>query len=163
MLARAAAWPCPPCLPAVSSHALLCLPSPNTSLALPLAADWLYHILSWPQLQYVAEDVTSGKIVGYVLAKMEGEDEGEAGDVHGHVTSLAVSRSHRKLGLATKLMLQSRACVPRCASGRQATRARPHPRSSARAHATTHTLTRAPLAPTCFACARRRARHGGAL
>lgn len=30
---------------------------------------YLYHILSWPQLPYVAEDY-NGKIVGYVLAKM---------------------------------------------------------------------------------------------
>lgn len=30
---------------------------------------YLYHILSWPELLYVAEDY-SGKIVGYVLAKM---------------------------------------------------------------------------------------------
>ncbi len=30
---------------------------------------YFYHILSWPQLLYVAEDY-SGKIVGYVLAKM---------------------------------------------------------------------------------------------
>jgi len=59
---------------------------------------YLYHILSWPQLLYVAED--NRKIVGYVLAKME--EEGK--DVHGHITSLAVLRSHRKLGLATKLM-----------------------------------------------------------
>ena len=36
----------------------------------------------------------------YVLAKME-EDSAE---VHGHITSLAVLRSHRKLGLAAKLM-----------------------------------------------------------
>jgi hypothetical protein len=43
---------------------LLCLPE-NYNMRY-----WLYHILTWPQLQYVAEDVTSGKIVGYVLAKM---------------------------------------------------------------------------------------------
>ena len=30
---------------------------------------FLYHVLSWPQLLYVAED-DAGKIVGYVLAKM---------------------------------------------------------------------------------------------
>jgi len=59
---------------------------------------YLYHILSWPQLLYVAED--GNKIVGYVLAKME-EDTKEP---HGHITSLAVLRSYRKLGLATKLM-----------------------------------------------------------
>lgn len=29
---------------------------------------YYYHIMTWPQLLYVAED--SGKIVGYVLAKM---------------------------------------------------------------------------------------------
>eukprot|EP00927_Polykrikos_kofoidii_P078962 TRINITY_DN75763_c0_g1_i1.p1 TRINITY_DN75763_c0_g1~~TRINITY_DN75763_c0_g1_i1.p1 ORF type:complete len:231 (+),score=61.49 TRINITY_DN75763_c0_g1_i1:80-772(+) len=60
---------------------------------------YFYHILSWPQLPYVAEDYNK-KIVGYVLAKME-EDSDE---VHGHITSLAVLRSHRKLGIATKLM-----------------------------------------------------------
>ena len=60
---------------------------------------YFYHILSWPQLLYVAED-QSKKIVGYVLAKME-EDAAES---HGHITSLAVLRSHRKLGLATRLM-----------------------------------------------------------
>lgn len=30
---------------------------------------YFYHILSWPQLLYVAEDY-NGTIVGYVLAKM---------------------------------------------------------------------------------------------
>mmetsp|Transcript_20791 Transcript_20791/g.34136 ORF Transcript_20791/g.34136 Transcript_20791/m.34136 type:complete len:218 (+) Transcript_20791:150-803(+) len=60
---------------------------------------YLYHILSWPQLLYVAEDY-NGKIVGYVLAKMEDNSK----PLHGHITSLAVLRSHRKLGLATKLM-----------------------------------------------------------
>ncbi|KAJ0802418.1 putative transferase transcription regulator GNAT family [Helianthus annuus] len=61
---------------------------------------YFYHILSWPQLLYVAEDY-GGKIVGYVLAKMEEETT----ECHGHITSLAVLRTHRKLGLATKLMV----------------------------------------------------------
>lgn len=61
---------------------------------------YLYHALSWPQLIYIAEDY-KGNVVGYVLAKME-ED---AVTPHGHITSLAVARSHRKMGLATKLML----------------------------------------------------------
>lgn len=68
---------------------------------------YLYHILSWPQLLYVAEDTNSAgesKIVGYVLAKMDEEDES---DQHGHITSLSVLRSHRQLGLATKLMSAS--------------------------------------------------------
>jgi len=30
---------------------------------------YMYHLLSWPQLTYVAEDY-DGKIVGYVLAKL---------------------------------------------------------------------------------------------
>eukprot|EP00239_Pterosperma_sp_CCMP1384_P001052 CAMPEP_0197852770 /NCGR_PEP_ID=MMETSP1438-20131217/21339_1 /TAXON_ID=1461541 /ORGANISM="Pterosperma sp., Strain CCMP1384" /LENGTH=176 /DNA_ID=CAMNT_0043466939 /DNA_START=137 /DNA_END=667 /DNA_ORIENTATION=+ len=60
---------------------------------------YFYHILSWPQLLYVAEDYNK-KIVGYVLAKMEEDAEVP----HGHITSLSVLRTHRKLGLATKLM-----------------------------------------------------------
>jgi len=59
--------------------------------------------LSWPQLSYVAAD-HKGNIVGYVLAKMEEEaDE----DPHGHVTSLAVKRTFRRLGIAQKLMDQA--------------------------------------------------------
>ncbi|KAK9839839.1 hypothetical protein WJX81_005333 [Elliptochloris bilobata] len=72
---------------------LLCLPE-NYQLKY-----YFYHTLSWPQLLYVAEEY-NGKIVGYVLAKMEEE----ATEVHGHITSLAVARTHRKLGLATRLM-----------------------------------------------------------
>lgn len=45
------------------------------------------------------------KIVGYVLAKME-EDPAD-GIPHGHITSLSVMRTHRRLGLAEKLMRQS--------------------------------------------------------
>jgi len=70
---------------------------------------YFYHILSWPQLLYVAED-NSKKIVGYVLAKME-EDATES---HGHITSLAVLRSHRKLGLATRLMLAAEHDMVEC-------------------------------------------------
>lgn len=89
---------------------------------------YFYHTLSWPQLLYVAEDY-NGKIVGYVLAKMcapvlwqplefakiplaichySWNREEEATEVHGHITSLAVARTHRKLGLATRLMLAAR-------------------------------------------------------
>lgn len=34
--------------------------------------------------------------------------EEESSEVHGHITSLAVARTHRKLGLATKLMSAAR-------------------------------------------------------
>ncbi|CAG8952284.1 hypothetical protein HYFRA_00001026 [Hymenoscyphus fraxineus] len=74
---------------------------------------YLYHALSWPQLSYVAVDVTRPKktpydyprIVGYVLAKME--EEPADGVQHGHITSLSVMRTHRRLGIAEKLMRQS--------------------------------------------------------
>lgn len=71
---------------------------------------YFYHGLSWPQLSYVAED-ESKQIVGYVLAKME-EDSDD--DPHGHITSLAVKRSHRRLGLAQKLMDQSSRAMIEC-------------------------------------------------
>ncbi|KAI9674355.1 MAG: N-terminal acetyltransferase A complex catalytic subunit ard1 [Trizodia sp. TS-e1964] len=74
---------------------------------------YLYHALSWPQLSYVAVDVSRPpkspydppRIVGYVLAKME--EEPSDGVQHGHITSLSVMRTHRRLGLAEKLMRQS--------------------------------------------------------
>ncbi|PMD27334.1 acyl-CoA N-acyltransferase [Hyaloscypha hepaticicola] len=74
---------------------------------------YLYHALSWPQLSFVAVDVSRPKktpydyprIVGYVLAKME-EDPPD-GVQHGHITSLSVMRTHRRLGIAEKLMRQS--------------------------------------------------------
>ncbi|KAK2593033.1 N-terminal acetyltransferase A complex catalytic subunit ard1 [Conoideocrella luteorostrata] len=74
---------------------------------------YTYHALSWPQLSYVAVDVSRPakgpydypKIVGYVLAKME--EEPADGIPHGHITSLSVMRTHRRLGIAEKLMRQS--------------------------------------------------------
>uniref|UniRef100_A0A8C3YKT9 N-terminal amino-acid N(alpha)-acetyltransferase NatA n=1 Tax=Catagonus wagneri TaxID=51154 RepID=A0A8C3YKT9_9CETA len=76
---------------------LLCLPE-NYQMKY-----YFYHGLSWPQLSYIAED-EDGKTVGYVLAKMEEDPD----DVpHGHITSLAVKRSYRRLGLAQKLMDQA--------------------------------------------------------
>ncbi|KAK3681457.1 acyl-CoA N-acyltransferase [Podospora appendiculata] len=74
---------------------------------------YLYHALSWPQLSYVAVDVSRPpktpydypKIVGYVLAKME--EEPTDGVQHGHITSLSVMRTHRRLGIAEKLMRQA--------------------------------------------------------
>jgi ribosomal protein S18 acetylase RimI-like enzyme len=64
---------------------------------------YFYHLLSWPQLLWVAED-HDGRVIGYVLAKME---EDEAKPPHGHITSLAVLRTHRKRGIATALMRRS--------------------------------------------------------
>ena len=63
---------------------------------------WMYHIMTWTHLPQVAVDQASGRIVGYVLAKME--DDNEEGIAHGHITSISVLRDYRKLGIATKLM-----------------------------------------------------------
>ena len=49
---------------------LLCLPE-NYQLKY-----YMYHGLSWPQLSYIAED-ESGDLVGYVLAKMEDQENPE--------------------------------------------------------------------------------------
>ncbi|KAB5595304.1 N-terminal acetyltransferase A complex catalytic subunit ard1 [Ceratobasidium theobromae] len=65
----------------------------------------MYHAMTWPQLSYVAED-HKGRIVGYIMAKME-EDRKEGEEPHGHVTSISVLRTYRRLGLAKKLMMQS--------------------------------------------------------
>ena len=80
---------------------------------------YLYHALSWPQLSFVAvvRDCSSKskdpfapaanpKVVGYVLAKME--EEPSDGLPHGHITSLSVMRTHRRLGIAERLMRMSR-------------------------------------------------------
>jgi peptide alpha-N-acetyltransferase len=73
---------------------------------------YLYHALTWPQLSFVAVVRGPGgrpsaypKVVGYVLAKME-EDPPD-GIQHGHITSLSVMRTHRRLGIAEKLMRMS--------------------------------------------------------
>ena len=71
---------------------------------------YMYHALTWPQLSFAA--IVRGskpskypKVVGYVLAKME-EDPAD-GVQHGHITSLSVMRTHRRLGIAEKLMRMS--------------------------------------------------------
>ncbi|KIM46389.1 hypothetical protein M413DRAFT_441481 [Hebeloma cylindrosporum] len=66
---------------------------------------YLYHAMTWPSISYVAED-HKGRIVGYILAKMD-EDVQEGGEPRGHVTSMSVLRSYRRLGLAKKLMVQA--------------------------------------------------------
>ena len=108
---------------------LLCLPE-NYQMKY-----YFYHGLSWPQLSYVAED-EKGKIVGYVLAKMEEESDEAA---HGHITSLAVKRSHRRLGLAQKLMQQASRAMVECFSAKYVSL---HVRKSNRAalHLYTNTL-----------------------
>jgi len=87
-------------LPGMQACNLRCLPE-NYQLKY-----YLYHGLSWPQLSFVAED-ENGKLVGYVLAKMEDQENPDDNTPHGHITSLAVRRSHRRLGIAKKVMDQA--------------------------------------------------------
>jgi peptide alpha-N-acetyltransferase len=61
---------------------------------------YLYHYLTWSELLHVAEE--NGQVCGYVLAKMD--DDSEAAEQAAHITSLSVLRTHRRLGLANKLM-----------------------------------------------------------
>ena len=63
---------------------------------------YIYHYLSWPSLLHVAQE-HNGKIVGYVLAKLEDEDVAP-GVIQGHITSISILRTYRRLGLASKLM-----------------------------------------------------------
>ena len=80
---------------------------------------YLYHAMTWPQLSFVAvvrpprnaspAQLKYPKVVGYVLAKLE-EDVPAGQPQHGHITSISVLRTHRRLGIAEKLMrLSSRA------------------------------------------------------
>ncbi|KKK21073.1 hypothetical protein P175DRAFT_0498989 [Aspergillus ochraceoroseus IBT 24754] len=93
---------------------------------------YLYHALTWPQLSFVAVvrprngytkrtgagtgtgDLSEQypKVVGYVLAKME--EEPTDGVAHGHITSLSVMRTHRRLGIAERLMRMSQRAMAEC-------------------------------------------------
>ncbi|OII78229.1 N-terminal acetyltransferase complex ARD1 subunit [Cryptosporidium andersoni] len=65
---------------------------------------YYFHSVTWPQLLQVATDsAETNKITGYVLAKIEDE----SGINHGHITSIAVLRSYRCLGIARKLLEQT--------------------------------------------------------
>lgn len=78
-------------------HANLCCLPENYQMKY-----YFYHNLTWAQLLYVAEDLSNGQIVGYVMGKIDEENK-----LNGHITSLAVLRTHRKLGIATSLMRQT--------------------------------------------------------
>ena len=63
-------------------------------------------------MQFVAE-TDDGRIVGYVLGKLNDNGRIDIGDesedcaepeTESNITSLSVLRTHRKLGIATKLM-----------------------------------------------------------
>lgn len=65
---------------------------------------YYYHSMTWPHLLDVVTDPNNeSKSVGYVLGKIE-ED---SGPTHGHITSIAVLRTHRAFGIAKKLLMHS--------------------------------------------------------
>lgn len=91
---------------------------------------YMYHILSWPQASFVAttyetdlegvdQDTISQpkadtayirpgeKVVGYVLGKMEDDPDAKDKTPHGHITSISVIRTYRRMGVAEKLMRQA--------------------------------------------------------
>lgn len=78
----------------MQSTNLICLPE-NYSFKY-----YIYHYLSWNPLLYCAED-TNGNVIGYVLAKLEEDDE-NSNIIHGHITSISILRTYRRLGIATK-------------------------------------------------------------
>ncbi|KAG2038471.1 acyl-CoA N-acyltransferase [Suillus americanus] len=67
---------------------------------------WAYSFITWPEISYLAED-SSGRVVGYVLSSIEPDEQYPWLQV-GHVNSLSVLRTYRRLGLAKRLMLLSK-------------------------------------------------------
>ena len=60
---------------------------------------YLSYLSEFPDIFHVAE-TPSGKIMGYVMGKVEGKNE----EWHGHVTAVTVAPEFRRLGLGRKLM-----------------------------------------------------------
>jgi peptide alpha-N-acetyltransferase len=78
---------------------------------------WLYHYLLSPQAAHVAFSAT-GKIIGYVLGKIDDENQTPTGKgpvlPHGHITSVAVYSCYRKLGIATRLLRYTHYTLKEC-------------------------------------------------
>nr|CDS28363.1 n acetyltransferase [Hymenolepis microstoma] len=74
---------------------------------------YMQYMTTWPEYMKIAESpvltvfdskegsVLGGRIMGYMIAKSEGV--GKAW--HGHVTALSVAPEYRRMGLASRLML----------------------------------------------------------
>ncbi|KAI3977371.1 hypothetical protein MKX01_000284 [Papaver californicum] len=84
-------------IPVIQACGLLCFPEEKS---------WDYviyefYIHSSPQLVYIAEDHGTKNNTPLVVARMEGEGT----ESHGYILSLGVFPTHRKLGVAKKLMI----------------------------------------------------------
>lgn len=77
---------------------------------------YLSYLAEWPDLSYTQLS-PSGRIMGYVIGKAEGQDPGprsapsksskmgkEIKERHGHVTAITVAPEYRRLGVAKGLM-----------------------------------------------------------
>ncbi|XP_031562454.1 N-alpha-acetyltransferase 20-like [Actinia tenebrosa] len=64
-------------------------------------AFYLQYMAHWPEYFQVIES-PSGKIMGYIMGKAEGDSSKD--QWHGHVTALSVEPESRRLGIAAKLM-----------------------------------------------------------
>ncbi|KAH9284105.1 N-alpha-acetyltransferase 20 [Echinococcus granulosus] len=75
---------------------------------------YMQYMSMWPEYMRVAESpiltvfaskadsVLGGRVMGYMIAKSEGYGE----NWHGHVTALSVAPEYRRMGLASRLMLE---------------------------------------------------------
>ncbi len=60
---------------------------------------YLQYLGKWPEY-FQAQESPDGRIMGYVMGKVEGKKE----NWHGHVTAVTVAPEYRRLGLARTLM-----------------------------------------------------------
>jgi len=76
---------------------------------------WSYHYLVYPATSHVAIGST-GKLLGYVLGKMndEARRKNPPDPLHAHITSVAVISGFRKMGLASKLLNNTHISAKSC-------------------------------------------------
>jgi len=60
---------------------------------------YLQYLGKWPEYFSLAED-THGRMMGYIMGKVEGKNE----SWHGHVTAVTVAPEYRRLAVGKKLM-----------------------------------------------------------
>lgn len=72
---------------------------------------YLSYLAQWPDLSFMQTAPSSGRTMGYVIGKAEGNDvnsdQGSRSTVptlHGHVTAITVAPEYRRLGLANGMM-----------------------------------------------------------
>lgn len=61
---------------------------------------YIYHLVSWPECSFIAENDEDSALVGYILGKIEEATY----PFSGHITSLAIYPEFRNFGIARQLM-----------------------------------------------------------